>query len=257
MKSTALITGASAGLGVEFARQYAARNQNLLLVARRKEKLEAVAAELERDFSIDVSICAADLGDRDAPEAIAAFAAENDLAIDTLVNNAGSAGPDLLEDRDWSAHAEFLELMMISVAHMCHLFIPPMRERGFGRVINISSFAGRLARSAGANYGPAKAYVVALSEELALVLRDTGVHVSALCPGFVHTDFHEAGGLMDMKRSLPDFIWYDAETVVREGIEAVDRNQAIMVSGRIYRMIDPLAQSVWSRPLLKAGAPGR
>ena len=173
------------------------------------------------------------------------------------MNNAGVAGPHLLEDRDWSAQARFFELMMLSVAQLCHRFIPPMRERGFGRVINVSSFAGRLARPAGANYGPAKAYLVALSEELALLLKGSGVHVSALCPGFTHTEFHEAAGLMDMKRGLPGFLWYDAATVVRDGIEAVERGRAIRVSGRIYRWLDPLAQSVWVRPLLKALAPGR
>jgi short-subunit dehydrogenase len=132
-----------------------------------------------------------------------------------------------------------------------------MRERGFGRVINVSSVAGRIARPAGANYGPAKAYLVALSEELALILNGTGVHVSALCPGFTHTEFHEAAGLMDMKRGLPGFIWYDAETVVREGLAAVERGKPIHVSGRIYRWLAPLTQSVWLRPLLKAFAPGR
>ena len=104
---------------------------------------------------------------------------------------------------------------------------------------------------------PAKAYLIALSEELALVLKGNGVHVTAHCPGFVHTDFHEAAGLMDMKRSLPAFIWYDAATVVREGLDAVERGRPIMVSGRLYRWLDPLTQSVWIRPLLKAVAPGR
>ena len=146
---------------------------------------------------------------------------------------------------------------MISVAQLCHRFVPGMVERGFGRVVNVASFAGRIARPAGANYGPAKAYLIALSEELALMLRGTGVHVSALCPGFVHTDFHETAGLQEMKRRLPGFVWYDAETVVREGLDAVERGKPIQVSGRLYRWLDPLAQSVWLRPLLKALAPGR
>jgi len=96
-----------------------------------------------------------------------------------------------------------------------------------------------------------------LSEELALVLRGTDVKVCALCPGFVHTDFHEVAGLMEMKRQLPGFVWYDAETVVSEGLDAVDRGRSVRVTGRIYRWLDPLAQSVWTRPLLKALAPGR
>ena len=256
-KRTALVTGASAGLGVEFARQLAERGYDLLLVARREDRLKEVATDLAGSFGIEVKTFAADLSAPSAPEEIFEFADREELEISYLVNNAGSAGPDLLEDRDWGEQARFFELMMTSVGHMCHLFIPPMQKRGFGRVINIASFAGRLARQAGSNYGPAKTYVIALSEELSLTVQKDGVHVSALCPGFTHTDFHEAADLMEMKRSLPDFIWYDAETVVRDGIEAAERNQAIMVSGRIYRWLDPLAQSVWIRPLLKAFAPGR
>ena len=253
----ALVTGASAGLGAEFARQLAARGQGLLLVARREERLKELARELGAAHGVRAEVFAADLAEREAPARIEAFAEARGLRIDWLVNNAGVAGPDLLEDRDWDAQARFFELMMLSVAQLCHRFVPPMRERGFGRVINVSSFAGRLARPAGANYGPAKAYLVALSEELALLLRGSGVHVCALCPGFTHTEFHEAAGLMEMKRGLPGFIWYDAETVVREGIEAVERGAPIWISGRIYRWLDPFAQSVWLRPLLKRLAPGR
>lgn len=257
MKRTALVTGASAGLGAEFAEQLAARGIDLLLVARREERLKELASRLEEKHGVAVSLLAADLSDRAAPAAIEAAATERGLAIDYLVNNAGSAGPHLLDDRDWEEQAAFFELMMISVAQMCHRFIPPMRERGFGRVINVSSVAGRIPRPAGSNYGPAKCYVVALSEELALDLKGTGVHVSALCPGFTHTEFHEAGDLMEFKQSLPSFVWYDAATVVREGIEGVERGKAIQISGRLYRWIDPLLQSVWIRPLVKALVPGR
>jgi len=257
MKRTALITGASAGLGLEFARQLAERGLDLVLVARRQERLDDAAGRLRDAHSVTVTTFAADLSDREAPGSIEAFLDAEGLAIDWLINNAGSAGPDLLEERDWKTQADYLELMMLSVAQMCHRFIPAMRDRGFGRVINISSFAGRLARPAGSNYGPAKAYVIALSEELALELKGSGVHVSALCPGFVHTDFHETAGLMEMKKSLPGWLWYDAATVVREGIEAVERGRPVMVSGRLYRWLDPFAQSVWFRPLLKALAQGR
>lgn len=257
MKRTALVTGASAGLGLEFARQLASRGHDLVLVARREERLKEVASELSQRHGVDVAFFAADLADRNTPASIEAFVRDRGIEVDWLVNNAGSAGPHLLEDRDWSEQAAFFELMMLSVAQMCHRFVPAMRERGFGRVINVSSFAGRIARPAGSNYGPAKAYVVALSEELALDLRGTGVLASALCPGFTHTDFHEAAGLQEMKRGMPSFIWYDAATVVREGIEAVDAGKSIWVSGRLYRWLDPFAQSVWIRPILKRFSPGR
>jgi hypothetical protein len=257
MTRTALITGASAGLGLEFAQQLGARGLDLVLVARRKEKLEAAAADLEGRHGVAVEILADDLSDPEAPRRIEDALRDREIAVDWLVNNAGAGGPDLLEDRDWTEQARFYELMMISMAQLCHRFVPAMRERGYGRVVNVSSFAGRIARPAGANYGPTKAWVVALSEELSLILKGTGVHVTALCPGFTHTDFHEAAGLMDMKNALPKFVWYGADVVVREGIEAVEQGKAIQVSGRLYRWLDPFAQSLLTRWLLKAGAPGR
>lgn len=257
MRRRALITGASAGLGSEFARQLAERDLDLLLVARREEKLKELAAELSAKHGVDVAIFGADLSQREAPAAIEDFVRQQGLAVDWLINNAGIAGPELLSDAPWEEQAAFFELMMISVANLCYRFIPPMRERDFGRVVNVASFAGRISRPAGANYGPVKTYVIALSEELALILKDTNVKVSALCPGFVHTDFHDTANLHEMKASSPDFLWYDAETVVREGIDAVERGRAIQVSGRLYRMLDPAVQSVWLRPLFKAVAPGR
>ena len=255
MAKTAMITGASAGLGIEFARQLAARGVDLFLVARRKERLAEVARELEASFGVEVATFAADLSEPGAPAAIEAGVRERSLEIDYLINNAGSAGPHLLEHPDWQPHARYLELMMLSVAQMCHRFIPPMRERGFGRVVNVSSFAGRVPSGEGANYGPSKAYGIALSEDLARMLRGTGVHVSALCPGFVHTDFHEVGGLMQMKRQMPKFLWYDAETVVREGLQAVERGRVVMVSGRLYRVLDVLVRSSILRRLVAALRP--
>lgn len=258
MKKTALITGASAGLGLEFANQLAALGFNLLLVARRAAKLEDAARTLRENHEVEVECFVADLSIPSAPAEIAAFVEERGIEVDYLVNNAGSAGPHLFEEEQWQPQADFLELMIISVSQMCHHFIPAMRKRGYGRVINISSFAGRVARrGAGAHYGPSKAYVVAFSEELALNLTGTGVKVSALCPGFTHTDFHESAGMMEMKNRLPGFLWYDAKTVVRDGIEAVEKGRAIMISGRLYRWLDPFAQSVWIRPLLKALSPSR
>jgi uncharacterized protein len=256
-KRTALITGASAGLGVEFAKQLAAQGYDLILVARRKEKLEEVALELSASHGVAVHTLSADLSHPNAPAELFAQVRDGGHSVDYLINNAGSAGPHLLEEPEWAPQAAFLELMMLSATHMCHHFIPPMRERGFGRVINVSSFAGRLARPAGAHYGPSKAYLIALTEELALILRGTGVHASVLCPGFTHTDFHAASDLLEMKNALPGFLWYSAETVVRDGLRAVEKNKPIMISGRLYRWIDPLAQSVFFRPLLKARAPGR
>jgi short-subunit dehydrogenase len=244
---TALITGASAGLGIEFARQLATNRYNLVLVARRREKLEEVADDLRAQFGIVVTIVPADLSDPQAPNTIYETLKTSNITIDYLVNNAGAAGSDLLEDREWTTQQNFFQLMMLSVAHLCHLFIPGMRERGFGRVINIASVAGRIPRAGGCNYGPSKAYLVALSEDLSVTLHGTGVNVCALCPGYTHTDFHSTAGLEDMKQSMPKWLWYKAETVVEDGLKAVEKGKPVYLSGRLYRWVDPLFQSVFTR----------
>ena len=254
-RHTALITGASAGLGAEFAKQLASLGYNLVLVARRREKLDEIAAELIAKHGIGCSTISADLIDPAAPQAIFETVRSQGLTIDYLVNNAGIAGPDLLKDREWQEQEDFYQLMMISVAHLCHLFIPGMQARNFGRVINVASVAARIPRADGCNYGASKAYLIALSEALAATLKGTNVHVSALCPGFTHTDFHETAGLQDMKASLPKWLWYPADVVVRDGLRAVDKARPICLSGRIYRWLDPFFQSVWTRRLFRV--PGR
>ena len=250
-KRTALVTGASAGLGAEFARQLAARGHDIIALARRRDRLEQLAEELRDGHNASVEVVTADLADIHAPRMIADKVAELGLEVDYLVNNAGSAGPELIEDRDWGAHASFFQLMMASMAHLCHLFAPGMCERGYGRIINVSSVAGRIARAGDTNYGPTKAYVVALSEALHMTIKDQGVHVCALCPGFTHTEFHEVADMLDMKAASPGFMWYDADVVVREGLAAVEKGKCVYVSGRIYRWIDPMLQSVFLRPMIR------
>lgn len=249
----ALITGASAGLGAEFARQLAARGDDLVLVARRAEQLETIARALRARHGVDVRTLTADLAERDAPERIADGLAADALQIDVLVNNAGASGPNLLEKPGFEQHARFLELMAVSVAHLCHLFAPGMRERGYGRIVNVASVAGRIIRPGDHSYGPTKAYLVALSEAMNGELAREGVHVCALCPGFTHTDFHAVAGKLELKSRLPGFLWYDADVVVREGLAAVEAGKPIHVSGRLYRWLDPLFQSVLTRRLLSLG----
>ncbi|MEK9655856.1 MAG: SDR family NAD(P)-dependent oxidoreductase [Halieaceae bacterium] len=250
----ALITGASAGLGAEFARQLGAMGKPLILVARRQERLTLLAEDIRSAHSVQVETISADLSDAKSAEEIANICASHNWQVDWLINNAGVAGPDLLNDRDWQAQLTFFQLMMLSVADLCHRFVPGMAERGYGRVINVASVAARVPRSGGCNYGPAKAYLVALSEELQLTVASSGVNVSALCPGFTHTDFHQTAGLMDMKNKMAKWLWYDADVVVRDAINGVEKGKAIVVSGRLYRWLDPIFQSVWTRRFLRIKA---
>lgn len=250
MNKRALITGASAGLGAEFARQLAASGHDMVLVARRADRLEALAAELRDAHGVDVVVMAADMTDPTAPSQLFRQTQERDLQIDFLVNNAGSEGPDLLRTRDWARNDGYLRLMVTSVAAMCHEFIPGMLERGQGRVINVASVAGRMTVNGDYSYGPTKAYLIALSKGLASACRDRGVKVMALCPGFTHTEFHESDKLTAMKKATPGFIWYDADVVIREGLAALEKGRDEYTSGRLYRFLVPVLRQRWSRGLL-------
>ena len=249
--SRALITGASAGLGSEFARQLAAQGKDLVLVARRAEPMEQLATALRDAHGVQVDIITADLSRPEAPQAIFDETVARGLDIDVLINNAGSAGPDLLKVRDWTAQKAHLDLMMTSVAILCHLFVPAMLDRGYGRVLNVASVAGQLSVPGDCNYGPTKTYLIALSRSLSMTVKDKGVHVMALCPGFTHTDFHQSDRLARMKRETPNFFWYDADVVVREGLAALEKGKAVYTSGRLYRYAMPIIRLPIVRPLLK------
>lgn len=250
--STALITGASAGLGKEFARQLAAGGKDLVLAARRREPMEALAAEIRGAHGVDVRILTADMSEPGAPRKLFEACRSQDLAIDYLVNNAGSEGPDLIRHRDWDRQDAYLRLMMTSVAAMCHEFIPAMLERGFGRVLNVASVAGRMTVNGDYSYGPTKAYLIALSKALATAYQSKGVHVMALCPGFTHTDFHGSDKLTIMKSNTPKWIWYDADVVIREGLAALEKGKDEFTSGRLYRFLVPVLRQRWTRGVLKA-----
>lgn len=247
----ALITGASAGLGSEFARQLAASGKDLVLVARRAEPMEELADRLNSEFGVDVGVITADLANPDAPQALYDETIARGFEIDTLINNAGSAGPDLLQVRDWQVQKAHLDLMMTSYVALCHFFIPAMQEHGYGRVLNVASVAGQITVPGDMNYGPTKTYLIALSQALSASVKEDGVHVLALCPGFTHTDFHQSERLATMKAGSPGFFWYDADVVVREGLAALEKGKAVYTSGRLYRYAMPIIRQPWMRGLLK------
>ena len=247
----ALITGASAGFGKEFARQLASKGSNLVLVARRVEPMEILAAELSEQHGVDVEIIPADLSEPGVPVSIHDTVVSKGIHVDTLINNAGSAGPDLLAARDWNRHQAHLTLMMTSVTLMCHRYIPAMQERGFGRVINVASVAGQITVAGDCNYGPTKTYLIALSKSLSDTVKRDGVNVMALCPGFTHTDFHQSKELAEIKAGMPGFLWYDVDVVVREGLDALERGRSVYTSGRLYRYLMPILRTPLSRVLMR------
>lgn len=237
-RPTALVTGASAGIGAAFCRALAADGYDLVLTARRRDRLEDLGAELEERHKTAVTVLPADLADPRAPLQLFEQIAEKRLAIDVLVNNAGYGQRESFLEVDWKVHADFIQVLVTSVVQLCHLFIPAMRQRGFGRVINVASVAAFTPSALGFTlYGAAKVFVVKFSEALWLELRDTGVHVTAVCPGLTYSEFHDVLGVRKAMSRIPSFMWMDADTVARKGIEAVMRGEPMYVNGAVNRLI--------------------
>ena len=234
----ALITGASAGLGAEFARQLAAQRIPLLLTARRTDRLQALAAELVDAHGIDVQVLALDLAEVDAVKELLAQIEQRKLPVAWLINNAGYGLTGHFLSRSWDEHQQFLRVLLEVHLQLSHALIPAMRVRGFGRVINVSSLAGLVPSTAGHTlYGAVKSALIRFSQSLAQELRGTGVHVSALCPGFTLTEFHDVNGTRGMVSKMPKFMWMDAQTVVRQGIAAVQRGKIVSLNGIWNRFV--------------------
>lgn len=233
-----LVTGASAGIGAAFARALAARGHDLVLTARRVERLESLAAELRRQHACNVTVLAADLADPAAPRALCDELARRGLAVDWLVNNAGYGVPGNFVASDWGTHADFLQVLLNAPVELAWHLLPGMRERGHGRIVNVASLAGHVPGTAGHTlYAPAKAFLIKFSQGLALESRGHGVHVCALCPGFTYSEFHDVTGTRALMDKLPGFMWQDADEVVAEGIAAVEHGDAVHVTGRVNRFI--------------------
>jgi short-subunit dehydrogenase len=243
---TALITGASAGIGAAFARHLASEGLDLLLVARRAERLQALAKELADEHGIRCQVFAADLTDPAAPEAIMAFADEHDIAVDVLINNAGLSGKGAFAETPWPTLAGEIQLMVTALTELCHRVLPGMRERGWGRIINLSSIAALSPPAASLLYTGIKSYVLNISQSLDMELKPQGIHVTALCPGFTHSEFHDVMGTRDAASKLPGLLWQEADAVVREGWQAVMKGKPVCVPGSVNKLV---AASVRPMPM--------
>ena len=256
MKRYALITGASAGIGKEFALQLAKKGWNLLLIARREDLLKEMSSQLSEDFSIDAQYFVADLSDVAQPQLIFDHCKQHEINIAMLVNNAGYGVPGDFEKNSWKTHSDSLQVMLNSVVELCHLFYPDMQNAKYGRIVNVASLAGFAPPTAGHTlYGSTKSFLIRFSHSLHLEGQDHGVHVTALCPGFTYTEFHDVNGTRSMVSKLPKFMWMSSVDVVRQGIDAVERNQAIKVNGKINRVIAAMSNALpdWLSRSLLAG----
>lgn len=240
-KPWALVTGASAGIGAEFCRQLAAKGYQLVLVARRADKLQAMADELRRSFDTRSLIITADLSKKDASEAIVERLALENIDVEYLVNNAGYGLPGSFHVPAWQEHADFIQIMMTAVCEMTWRLLPGMRQRGRGYIVNVASIAGLLSPSAGHTlYAASKAFLIKFSQSLALENLQTGVRVCALCPGFTYTEFHDVNGTREMISKLPGFLWLQANDVVAETIRAMsaEKVKTVLIPGGQYKTIE-------------------
>ena len=241
---TALVTGATAGIGHEFAVQLATRGDDLVLVARDAERLEKVATELRAAYGVEVEVLPADLADPDQLARVEARVADRERPVDLLVNNAGFGLKKRFLDNDVADEVRMLDVLVVAVLRLSHAALGAMTERGRGQVLNVSSTAAFLQRG---SYGAAKAWVNSFSLWAHQEYADRGVGVMALCPGFVKTEFHER---MDVSRgSAPDFLWLDADRLVREALEDLDAGKALSIPSKRYKAITALGRAV-PRPLL-------
>jgi uncharacterized protein len=256
---TALVTGASSGIGAAFARALAREGYDLVLLARREARLKALAAEIISEHPVEVEVLTADLSDPQQVERAAVRIAEiRDL--DILVNNAGfGLGGDYAE-LGIEASLDMVRVHIASMMHLTWAALPAMIARGRGGVINVSSLAAFIPGGGSATYGATKAYLNFFSEALAAELQGSGVRVQALCPGFTYTEIHDRTG----RPQLPGFLWMDAEEVAADSLRGLKEDRLIVIPGSVNQMlalvlrlpfIAPLARSVRSQ--VRMGRPVR
>jgi uncharacterized protein len=233
-----LITGASSGIGEALAKVFAAEGWNLVVTARREDRLRTLAAMLEAAHGTRVDVIVCDLSDPSAPASLCAEVAARGVVVDALVNNAGYGVPGVFLASPWERQQAMLQVMVTSLTELTHRLLPGMIERKYGRVLNVASLAGLVPAPAGHTlYAASKALVVRFSEALSHEVRAHGVLVTAVCPGFTHSEFHDVTGTREKVSKMPAWLWMDAATVARQGYEAMMAGTPIYINGRVNRTI--------------------
>jgi uncharacterized protein len=259
--STALITGASAGIGEATARELAARGHGVTLVARREDRLRSLADELSERFDIRAEAIGADLGSATARADLVRRIDELGLEVEVLVNNAGFGGGEDFVRTDRERLTSMVELNCVALLDLQATYLPLMVDRGRGAVINIASTAAFQPIPGSATYAATKAFVLSLSEGVHEELKGTGVTLTAICPGPVKTEFMEAAGLTGAEEQLPGMFWMSPESIAKTAVEAAEDGKRAVVPGLINRagaltgqhvprmLALPFARRIWRRAL--------
>lgn len=245
---TALVTGATAGIGAAFARRLAADGYGLVLVARDGERLAATAQQLRAAHDGAVETIVADLSTPDGQERVAARAADSDRPIDLLVNNAGRTINGAFVRNRLEDETAMLNLNVYAVMRLTHAVLPGMVARRSGGVINVSSIAGFGVPMPGSTYSATKAWVTNFTESVALSVAPFGVRVMALCPGYVRTELHQRAGINMSK--TPNFLWLDADRLVGDALRDLRRGAVVSVPAWKYK-VAAFALRHFPRPLVQ------
>ena len=235
----ALITGASAGIGLEFARQLAHRARSIVLVARRSERLMQLRDELQNwNPSLDVHVCSVDLGDKAQIELLIESLARDKIAVDLLINNAGLGDAGLFATSDPTRNEQMLLVNIMALSLLTRQLLPQMIAKRRGAILNVSSVAGFLPIPGDAVYAATKAYVTSFTEALRAELRGTGVSVCALCPGPVQTEFQEVAKRQGVQPKLgPKFVVVPVEKVVRDALAALEADRPLLIPGFAMKFV--------------------
>jgi hypothetical protein len=229
----AIVTGASAGIGMVLARELAASGAHLVLTARREDRLEALAAQLRGSHGISVEVFVGDLAEPATPGAIFDFTRRKNMAVDLLVNNAGFGAYGEFQEIPLPRQLEMVQVNVAAVVHLTHLFLPGMIERRRGDILILASTAGFQAVPYISTYAATKSFDLFFAEALAEEVRPYGIHVTALCPGATSTEFQQVAQQPDYAFRSPE----NPEQVVRVGLEALARGKSVVISGARNRLM--------------------
>jgi len=257
--STALVTGASSGIGAEIARRLADRGHSVTLVARREERLRELAAELSESHGVRAETVALNLGSEAARDRLEARLSDLGLAVEVLVNNAGFGDSNEFHSADRERLVAMVELNCVALLDLQARFLPAMVERRRGAVINLASTAAFQPLPGTATYAATKAFVLSLGEATSAELRGTGVTLTTVCPGPVKTEFAQVAGVGPAEEQLPGIFWTPPDQVAREAVEGADRGKRVVVPGVLNRagtlagqhspraIALPLTRRIWRR----------
>ncbi len=237
-RPVALVTGASSGIGLCFARQLASKGYDLVLVARRLDRLEKIASELSSEHSVDCRVEGRDLADPLAVADLVSDLERDGVEVEVLINNAGYGLAGSYLSQPWQQHEQFIRVLLTAVCELTHRLLPGMKRRGKGRIIQVSSVAGFIPGTAGHTlYGAVKAALNLFTECLALECKGSGVHVTALCPGFTYTEFHDVTGTREKMSKMPGILWLQADRVASDALDCCERGKIYCVPGLVYKTL--------------------